>query len=79
MKPVGSNPTQWEDGTYSVEGLANLLDVFPGTIYKWLKKGRLTGHQLGKGTPWKIYLSQEEIDTLRQQIRRMNHSKKEAS
>ena len=79
VKPVGSNPTQWEDGTYSVEGLANLLDVFPGTVYKWLKKGRLTGHQLGKGTPWKIYLSQEEIDTLRQQIRRTNHSNKEAS
>ena len=79
VTPTGPHPPQWADGAYSVEGLAALLDVFPGTVYQWLRKGRIPGHQLGKGTPWKIYLSQEEIDTLRQQIRRVNLSKKEAS
>lgn len=79
VNPTGSNPTQWDDGAYSVEGLAALLDVFPGTVYQWLRKGRISGRQLGKGTPWKLYLSQDDIDTLRQQIRRVNHSKKEVS
>ncbi len=43
------NPAQWEDGTYSVEGAAARLGVFPGTIHKWLKGGKLTGYQLAKG------------------------------
>jgi hypothetical protein len=43
------NPARWEDGTYSVEGAAARLGVFPGTIHKWLKGGKLTGYQLAKG------------------------------
>jgi len=41
------NPAQWEDGTYSVEGAAARLGVFPGTIHTWLKGGKLTGYQRG--------------------------------
>lgn len=49
------NPAQWEDGTYSVEGAAARMGVFPGTIHTWLKGGKLTGYQLAKGMPWKVY------------------------
>jgi len=43
------HPAQWEDGTYSVEGTAARLGVYPGTIHKWLKVSKLTGYQLAKG------------------------------
>lgn len=37
------NPAQWEDGTYSIAGAAAILGVFPGTIYHWIKEGKLMG------------------------------------
>jgi DNA invertase Pin-like site-specific DNA recombinase len=58
------NPTQWEDGSYSVEGAAARLGVFPGTIHHWLKVGKLTGYQLAKGMPWKVYLTDENVAQL---------------
>jgi hypothetical protein len=77
--PITPNPAQWEDGSYSVQGLAKELEVFPGTIFTWLRKGRLQGRQLAKGTPWHIDIDAEEIEALRKRIRRVNHSRKEAS
>ncbi len=41
--PLGCNPTRWPDGTYSVVGAAELLNVFPGTISLWLRQGVLRG------------------------------------
>ncbi|HEY6408940.1 MAG TPA: recombinase family protein, partial [Ktedonobacteraceae bacterium] len=58
------NPAQWEDGTYSIEGAAARLGVDPGTIHTWLKVGKLTGYQLAKGMPWKVYLTEEDITRL---------------
>jgi DNA invertase Pin-like site-specific DNA recombinase len=43
VKPNGPHPGRWEDGTYSIQGAAEVIGVFPGTIYKWLKTGRLEG------------------------------------
>jgi hypothetical protein len=43
------SPAQWEDGSYSVEGAAARLGVDPGTIYSWLRVGKLAGSQLAKG------------------------------
>ena len=68
-----------EDGTYSVEGAAQAIGVFPGTIYKWLRTGRLEGHQLRKGTPWKVHLTPEDINELQNYVKRVRRSKKEAS
>lgn len=79
VKPNGPHPVRFEDGTYSVEGAAQAIGVFPGTIYKWLRTGRLEGHQLRKGTPWKIHLGPENIDELRDYVIRVRRSKKEAS
>jgi len=72
------NPAQWEDGTYSVEGAASRLGVFPGTIHKWLKGGKLTGYQLAKGMPWKVYLTEEDITRLQEWLRRARRLRREA-
>ena len=74
----GPYPLQWDDGAYSVEGAALTLGVYPGTIYKWLRGGRLQGHQLTKGAPWKISLTQEQIASLQDHLKRTRRSKKEA-
>jgi DNA invertase Pin-like site-specific DNA recombinase len=68
--PLGRNPTRWPDGTYSVVGAAELLDVFPGTISLWLRQGVLSGSQMGAGTPWHISLPEPEVDRLRARLRR---------
>jgi len=73
------NPQQWPDGTYSVQGAAEALSVSTQTVFKWLQKGRLSGHQITKGMPWQINLSNTQIVALRTQIRRTTLSKKEAS
>jgi DNA invertase Pin-like site-specific DNA recombinase len=79
VKPNGENPLRWEDGTYSVEGAAVVIGVFPGTIYKWLKTDLLQGYQLAKGMPWKIPLTEEQIASLKDYLERVRRSKKEAS
>lgn len=77
-KPNGFNPMCWEEGSYSVEGAAKAVGVGTGTILKWLRRGRLHGQQLTKGTPWKISLGEEEIRELQAYVARVRRSKKEA-
>jgi len=74
-----NTPACWEDGTYSVVGAATALGVFPTTIYKWLRTGQIQGHQLAKGTPWKISLPDEQITSLQAYVQRVRRSKKEVS
>ncbi|GHO88612.1 recombinase family protein [Dictyobacter formicarum] len=64
------NPAQWEDGSYSVHGAATHLGVNPSTIHHWLKVGKLTGHQLAKGMPWKIDVTDEDVIQLQEWLRR---------
>src|SRR3984893_5039190 len=73
------NPRQWPDGTYSVQGTAEALSISTQTVFKWLQKERLSGHQITKGMPWQINLSNTQIVELRTQVRRTTPSKKEAS
>jgi hypothetical protein len=72
-------PLRWEDGTYTIHGAAAAIGVFPGTIHKWLRTGRLQGHQRTKGAPWKIPLTDEQITSLQNYTDRVRRSKKEAS
>jgi excisionase family DNA binding protein len=74
-----SNPDRWEDGTYSVQGAAKMLGVSPGTVFKWLRTGQLEGHQLRKGTPWKIVLTPEKVESLQKYLQRARRSKREVS
>jgi len=63
---------------YSVHAAAVAVGVFPGTIYKWLRTGRLRGEQRQKGRGWVIYLNREEIAALRDYANCVRPSKKEA-
>ena len=71
------NPAQWEDGSYSVQGAAARLGVYSGTIHHWLKVGKLTGSQLAKGMPWKIYLTEEDVTRLQEWLRRARRLRRE--
>lgn len=60
------NPSlRWADGAYSIEGAAAALGVSTQTIHHWLKKGRLQGEQWGPHRPWRVFLSEEQIASLR--------------
>ncbi len=76
---VDANPPRWPDGSYSVQGAAEALGVTAQTVFKWMRKGRLTGRQLTKGQPWQIILPDEQIPSLAAQVRRTKRSTKEAS
>jgi DNA invertase Pin-like site-specific DNA recombinase len=72
------NPAQWEDGSYSVQGAAARLGVNSSTIHHWLKVGKLTGTQLAKGMPWKIYLTEEDVTQLQEWLRRARRLRRKA-
>ena len=74
-----ANPPQWPDGSYSIQGAAAALGVTTQTIFDYLARGLLAGHQLTKGQPWQIDLSTEQIHRLRAHVQRMRRSKMEAS
>jgi hypothetical protein len=77
--PYGFLPPKWEEGVYSIRGAAEAVGVYPGTIHKWLKTGRIEGKQIRKGTVWKVFLDPPQITQLRDYVRRTRRSKKEAS
>lgn len=74
-----SNPERWPDGSYSVQSAAAVVGVYPGTVFQWLRRGVLTGHQIGKGLPWKIPLTDERIAELRAYVVRARRSRRKAS
>ena len=78
-KLSGENPLRWEDGGFSLEGVASAIGVHTSTVHKWLRNGRLHGTQLRKSTSWKIYLTEQQICERRAYLQRVRRSKKEAS
>ncbi|KAA0675929.1 recombinase family protein [Azospirillum brasilense] len=76
---VEANPARWSDGSYSIQGAANALGVTGQTIFKWLKRGWLSGRQLTKGQPWQIALDDERIPELRALVRHTSPSRRKAS
>ena len=46
---VDANPPRWPDGSFSIQGAAAALGVTPQTIFDYLARGLLAGHQLTKG------------------------------
>jgi hypothetical protein len=48
------------------------------TVFDYLARGLLAGHQLTKGQPWQIELTDKQIIRLRARVRNTKHSKKEA-
>ena len=78
VKATPTTPLRWEDGTYSVHGAADLLGVYPGTVYHWLETDRLRGCQLARGMPWQIPLGDKEIVALQDHLARARRPKREA-
>ena len=76
---TNSNPARWPDGTYSVQCAAAVLGITPQVIFDYLARGWLKGHQLAKGQPWQIDLTQDQIDLLRARAQRNRRSRKQAS
>jgi DNA invertase Pin-like site-specific DNA recombinase len=74
-----SNPERWPDGSYSVQSAAAVLGVYPGTVFQWLRRGRLTGEQIEKGLAWKIALTEARIAELRAYVARVRRSTRRAS
>jgi hypothetical protein len=74
-----ANPMRWPDGTFSVRGAAAALGVTTQTVFDYLARGLLAGHQLTKGQPWQIELTDEQMTRLRARVRHTKRSKKEAS
>jgi hypothetical protein len=76
---IGSNPERWPDGSLSIQGVAAALAITTQTVFEYLARGLLVGHQLTKGQPWQIELTDEQIVRLRAHVRHTKRSKKEAS
>ena len=79
LNPTGANPTQWSDGSYSVQGAAAAIGVTPQVIFDYLANGLLKGRQIAKGQPWQIVLTTEQIDELQKRLLRTRRSRKAAS
>ncbi len=78
LSPTGANPSQWPDGSYSVQGAATALGVTTQTVFDYLANGLLTGRQLAKGQPWQISLTAEQITRLQQRLLRTRRLRKVA-
>lgn len=70
MNRVGNLRRYWKipkfDGTSSDDGelltiqkTADILDVAPSTIHRWLADGFIAGEQLTPGAPWRIRMTEE--------------------
>jgi DNA invertase Pin-like site-specific DNA recombinase len=85
LPPVGTTPSLSVTGSEqicSAEEAAAVIGVYPTTIYKWLRTGRLPGAHARTGLQWKVILSPETIERLRAHIaraRRVKRFNKEAS
>jgi DNA invertase Pin-like site-specific DNA recombinase len=75
----GPHPERWADGSYSIEGLAAVLGAYPGTIYKWLREGRLQGRQHAPRCPWHLFVTDDQLADLRTRLRRTNPGERDAS
>ena len=72
----GYLPDRWEDGAYSINGAAKVVGVYPGTIYTWIRSGRLEAQQVGKGTPWRVTLDEQKVAELHLHLERARRSKR---
>jgi len=77
VKPNGPLPPRWDDGSYSMHGAAEAIGVYPGTVHKWIRNGRIHGEQLRKGTPWKVFLTDLQITQLRDYAQGARRSRRE--
>jgi hypothetical protein len=71
-KDTGLEPNRlrWIDGAYTVMGIIEAVGTSKKTVHKWLKQGFITGRRSGSSGLWRIPLTVEMIDSLRERVRR---------
>jgi hypothetical protein len=79
LNGTAANPQRWPDGSYSVQGAAEILGITSQTIFDWLRKGWLSGQQLAKGMPWQISLSPKQTAELKARVRHTSRSRREGA
>jgi hypothetical protein len=67
----GYNPHRWSDGTYSIQGVAALVDVDPSTVGLWCRERRIEAWQPTPEGAWRIPLTEDQIRELRASVRRV--------
>lgn len=78
LSPKGASPVRWPDGSYSVQGAAEAIGIYPNTIFGYLANGLITGRQKAKGQPWQIDLTTEQIGQLQRRLLHTRRSRKAA-
>lgn len=53
------------DDIHTAEKAADLLGVCRSTVIRWIEAGLLRGSQLTSGAPWRIVVSQQDIEKLK--------------
>jgi hypothetical protein len=79
LNGTAANPQRWPDGSYSVQGAAEILGITSQTIFDWLRKGWLSGQQLAKGMPWRISLSPKQTAEFKARVRHTSRSRREGA
>ena len=64
IRPGPLVPVQGDD-VYTAEEAAKLLQVDRGTVIRWVEVGLLKGRQVTSGAPWRIVVTQAEMDKLK--------------
>ena len=64
IRPGPIVPVQGAD-VYTAEEAGKLLEVDRGTVIRWVEVGLLKGRQVTSGAPWRIVVTQEDMQKLK--------------
>ncbi len=67
---------QWQDGSYTLAGVAEVIGVHIRTVHTWIQCGMIVPSQAYKGAPLKIALSAEQIETFRAYVARVRRPRR---
>jgi DNA invertase Pin-like site-specific DNA recombinase len=67
---------EWQDGSYTLAGVAEVIGVHVRTVHTWIKRGMMVPTQAYPGGPLKIVLSAEQIGTLRAYVERVRRPRR---
>jgi DNA invertase Pin-like site-specific DNA recombinase len=71
---MAADGLRWRDGAYTIRGVMHALAVDKSTVHRWVQQGRIHGRQDGPYMPWRFKLTQQQMRTLRTQVKRMRRS-----
>ena len=68
----------WRDGSYTLRGAAEVLEVHPRTVHTWIDRGLVETQQAYSGGPLKIILSEARIQELRAYVAQVRRPRRHA-